>query len=60
MSYSARVFQAMKFDRIYAPEDLQAITSMEQKDVNNVLNLLVKGGGSRENPSRQICEKPAL
>ena len=45
MSYSARVFQAMKFDRVYAPEDLLAITHIKQKDVNDVLNLLVKGGG---------------
>lgn len=44
MSYSARVFQAMKFDRVYSPEDLQAITHIKQKDVNNVLNLLVRGG----------------
>ena len=42
--YANRGFKAMAFEREYSPEDLQAITHINLKDVTTSLNMLAKGG----------------
>ena len=42
--HANRAFKAMVFEREYSPEDLQAITHINLKDVTTSLNMLEKGG----------------
>lgn len=42
MSYTTTVFQAMRFDSVYAPPDLAATTHIDEKTVGQILHMLAK------------------
>lgn len=57
MSYTDRVFKAMKSDREYDPQTIAAMVHLDVEDVGRCLRLLSKGGGSGANQDLSLHTK---